>query len=451
MKVLDVKTLKNNKEIVVNIVAAFGIKGFGMIVNMLSMPLYIDYFNNNMILGLWFTILTVVNWILSFDVGIGNGLRNHLTKALAQKDFEEGKRLTSSAFASLGVITIVFTILVLSVLPVVNWNNMFNISAGIVSRDILAGSVGIIMVGIMVAFFLQIVRGILFALQLSSIVNLLHLLTSILLVAYLFVAPDFSTIEKKLSVMSIAYAILINIPSILVLLYVFFFSEMKHCGPRIKYVTSNAVKAVLGLGMSFFVLQVMYMIITVTNEWFISKYFSPKYCVDYQIYFRLFSLVGSLIMLTMSPLWSAITKAYSMKRYRWIIKLQSVLNYLAFACIVVECLFVIFLQPIINIWLGDRSIEVNYLTASFFLLYGIIMIWIAIQSTIVAGLGTLKTQLRLYIFAAIFKIVLIVVGAQFTDDWSVVILATVLGLLPYCIYQPWEVRKQLIRLEKESA
>lgn len=450
MKVLDVKILKNNKRIVVNIVAAFGIKGGGMIVNMLSMPLYIDYFNNNMVLGLWFTILTVVNWILSFDVGIGNGLRNHLTKALTQKDFEQGKRLTSSAFAALGIITIVFTIFVFSVIPVVNWNNMFNISGDIISRDILARCVGFTMVGIMASFFLHIVRGILFALQLSSIVNLLHLLTSILLVAYLFVAPDFSTIEEKLSTMSIAYAILINIPSILVLFFVFFFSEMKHCRPRMKYVTSNAVKAVLGLGISFFVVQVMYMIITVTNEWFISKFFSPKHCVDYQIYFRLFALVGGLIMLAMSPLWSAITKAYSMKRYRWIIKLQNVLNYLAIGCIVVECLFVVFLQLIINIWLGDRSIEVNYLTASFFLLYGIIMIWVAIQSTIVAGLGTLKTQLRLYVFAAIFKILFIVFVSQVTDDWSVVILATALGLLPYCIYQPREVRKQLIKLEQEN-
>ena len=89
MKLLNIKNIKNNKGIVTNVVAAFGIKGLGMIVNMLSMPLYIDYFNDNMVLGLWFTILTVVNWILSFDVGIGNGLRNHLTKALAEKDYEE--------------------------------------------------------------------------------------------------------------------------------------------------------------------------------------------------------------------------------------------------------------------------------------------------------------------------------------------------------------------------
>lgn len=450
MKVLDAKTIKNNKGIVANIVAAFGIKGLGMIVNMLSMPLYIDYFGNNMILGLWFTILTVVNWILSFDVGIGNGLRNHLTKALSKKDYEEGKRLTSSAFASLGAITIVFTIIVYAIMPVVNWNNLFNISTDVVSHSVLARCVGITMIGIMASFFLHIVRSILFALQLSSIVNLLHLLTSILLVAYLFVAPDYSSIESKLSTLSIAYAILINIPSILTLLSVFFFSEMRYCRPRIQYVTKNAVKAVFGLGISFFVAQVMYMVITVTNEWFISKFFSPECCVDYQIYFRLFALVGSLIMLAMSPLWSAITKAYSQKRYQWIVKLQKVLNYLALACIAMECVFVILLQPIIDIWLGDRAIEVNYLTASFFLLYGVVMIWVAIQSTVVAGLGTLKVQLRFYLFAAIFKITTIVVVSQFTDNWSIVILATALGLLPYCIYQPFVAKKQLNMLELEN-
>ncbi|MEY8686511.1 hypothetical protein AB9N12_10400 [Bacteroides sp. AN502(2024)] len=450
MKVLDAKTIKNNKGIVVNVVAAFGIKGLGMIVNMLSMPLYIDYFGNNMILGLWFTILTVVNWILSFDVGIGNGLRNHLTRALSQKDYEEGKRLTSSAFVSLGAITIVFTIIVYAIMPIVNWNNLFNISTDVVLHSVLARCIGITMIGIMTSFFLHIVRSILFALQLSSIVNLLHLLTSILLVAYLFVAPDYSSVERKLNALSIAYAILINIPSILTLLSVFFFSEMRYCRPRIKYVTKSGVKAIIGLGISFFAVQAMFMIITVTNEWFISKFFSPEYCVDYQIYFRLFALVGSLIMLAMSPLWSAVTKAYSQKHYQWIVKLQKVLNYLALACIAVECVFVILLQPIIDIWLDDRTIEVNYLTASFFLLYGVVMIWVAIQSIVVAGLGTLKVQLRFYLFAAIFKIFTIVVVSQFTDDWSIVVLATALGLLPYCIYQPFVVKKQLKMLELEN-
>lgn len=447
MKYLSIKTLKNNKAIVANIVAAFGIKGLGMIVNMLSMPLYIDYFNNNMVLGLWFTILTVVNWILSFDVGIGNGLRNHLTKALTQKDYEEGKRLTSSAIASLGIITLFFIVVIFPILPSISWNDMFNISSDIVSHDVLLRCIAITLIGIMISFFLHIVRGILFALQLSSMVNLLQLFTNILLVAYLFIVPRFNSMEESLNAIAIAYAVLINIPSFIALILVFIFSEMKQCLPRIRYVTLGAIKAVLGLGISFFVVQVMYMIITVTNEWFITKFFSPKYTVDYQIYFRLFALVGSLIMLAMSPLWSAITKAYTQKKYRWIIKLQRTLNYIALACIILECLFIILLQPIINLWLGDRAIEVNYLTAIYFLLYGVIMIWIAIQSTIVAGLGMLRTQLNFYLFAAVFKVVTIIIVAHFTKDWSIVILITAIGLLPYCIYQPLKVNRLLKQLD----
>ena len=75
------------------------------------------------------------------------------------------------------------------------------------------------------------------------------------------------------------------------------------------------------------------------------------------------------------------------------------------------------------------------------------MIWVAIQSTIVAGLGYLKTQLRFYLFAAIFKIITITTVSQYTNDWSIVVLVTAVGLLPYCIYQPIEVKKELKRLE----
>lgn len=449
MKLIGIKTIKNNKGIVANIVAAFGIKGLGMVVNMLAMPLYIDYFDNNIVLGLWFTILTVVNWILSFDVGVGNGLRNHLTKALTSKNYEEGKRLCSSAFVSLGAITVLLSAIVFTLTPIVDWNNMFNISADVVSSDIVSRCVYITLIGIIVSFFLHIVRGILFALQLASIVNLLHLLTSIFLVAYLYLVPNYSTVESKLHSLSVAYAIIINIPYLLTMIFVFCCTEMKHCWPKIKYVSKSSIKAVLGLGITFFICQIMYMIITVTNEWFISKFFSPEYCVDYQIYFRLFSLVGSLIMLAMSPLWSAITKAYAQKRYQWIIKLQKVLNLIAIGCIAFECIFVMLLQPIINLWLGDRAIEVNYLTAFYFLLYGVIMIWVAIQSTVAAGLGSLKVQIRSYLFAATFKIITIVIVAQYTDDWSIVILATALGLLPYCIYQPAVIKNELRNLETQ--
>lgn len=45
------RIVKNNRFLVGNVIAAFGIKGLGMIVSVLAMPLYLNYFNDNMVLG----------------------------------------------------------------------------------------------------------------------------------------------------------------------------------------------------------------------------------------------------------------------------------------------------------------------------------------------------------------------------------------------------------------
>lgn len=441
------KTIINrNKGLVLNVIAAFLIKGFGMVVSLLAMPLYMRYFDDNVVLGVWFTILTVINWILSFDVGIGNGLRNHLTTAIAHNQYEEGRRLISSGCAVLGAITLLFAVAVYSILPFVSLNEMFNISQDVMTPELLQKSIGITVCGILLTFFLHIIRGMLFALQLASVNNFLHLLTNLLLVGFLIVAPREVSMSAKIINISIAYSLIINVPYILAAIYVFGGTILKNCIPSPRFCTKQASKAVLGLGVSFFIVQITYMIITVTNEWFITKFFAPEFCVDYQVYFRVFGLISSLLLLAMSPLWSAITKAYAQKRYSWISKLQTVLYLLALGCIIIQCLFLPIIQPLVNVWLRDRAIIIDMRTAFIFLLYSIVMIWIAIQSSVANGLGKLKTQLWFYLFAAVFKISVIVICSRFTDNWSIVVLATAIGLLPYCIIQPFYINKELKKI-----
>ena len=97
MFVLNLKS-KTNKSLLINIFSSYLVKGLGVLCSLISMPLFLKYFNDQMILGVWFTMLSVLNWILVFDMGIGNGLRNHLTKALAKKDFQSAKQLVSSSY-----------------------------------------------------------------------------------------------------------------------------------------------------------------------------------------------------------------------------------------------------------------------------------------------------------------------------------------------------------------
>ena len=88
---------KDERNLLINIGLAFAVKGVAMLISLFSMPLYIKYFDNNEALGLWYTILSMLTWIAICDLGLGNGLRNRLTEALAVGDSKKSKELVEGA------------------------------------------------------------------------------------------------------------------------------------------------------------------------------------------------------------------------------------------------------------------------------------------------------------------------------------------------------------------
>lgn len=437
---------RSNKKLISNIIAAFVIKGTGLIVNLLALPLYIHYFGNQTVLGVWFTIVTMVGWILNFDIGVGNGLRNKLTIALSHKDYDNGKRLISSSYFVMGVLTLVLLVIAQLLCKTIRWNELLNISTSVIDASVLLKCITILVGSVFGCFFFQIVRAQIYALQLSSVNNFLHMITSLLMVVVVYFLPTNLPIEQKLINITIANSVILNLPYLVATIIVHKYTILRNCAPSLKFISVSAAKSVLGLGITFFAVQLLHMIISVSNEWFISVFYNPANCVDYQIYFRFFSLMGTLIMLALTPLWSAITKAYAEKRYIWVYNLNKYLSLIALGAIVIQCLVLLILQPLVDLWLGEKSIQINYLTASFFLMYSVEMIWISVQSTIVAGLGKLNLQVILYSVAVLLKVLIIVLSSRFfPDSWQIVVLATGIGLLPYCIVQPFFVSKLLKR------
>ena len=443
---------RSNRRLVNNVIAAFVIKGAGLLINLASLPLYIRYLEDRTTLGVWFTMLTLVGWIISFDIGVGNGLRNKLTLALAKKDYEEGRYLISSSYGVMGLMTLFMAVFVLIVCKFVNWYSVFNIDNAIINDTTLNLCMAITLAGVLGNFFFSIVRGQIYALQMSSVNNFLHLSTSLFMVIIIILLPRYCSIESKLITLSITHAIISNIPYTVAAVSIHKFTILRNCTPSFKYISKWATKAVLSLGLSFFVAQLLHMFISVSNEFFITSCYNPRYCVDYQVYFRFFSLAGTLIMLALTPLWSAITKACAEKRYRWVYKLNRFLTLIALGSIVLQGMMLLIIQPLVNLWLGKNAITIDIPTAIIFLLYSAEMIWISVQSTIVAGLGKLNTQLIFYSIAVAVKIGIILVASNlFPENWEIVILATAIGLMPYCLIQPVLVSKLLRGLINEKS
>src|ERR1700749_2626531 len=69
-----------------NIIYSFLIKGASVAVGFLLIPLTIHYINTAQY-GIWLTINALVAWLINFDIGLSNGLRNKMAHALAMKEW----------------------------------------------------------------------------------------------------------------------------------------------------------------------------------------------------------------------------------------------------------------------------------------------------------------------------------------------------------------------------
>ena len=172
-----------------------------------------------------------------------------------------------------------------------------------------------------------------------------------------------------------------------------------------------------------------------TNEAIISNLFSPTYTSDYTFYFKITSLISTVLTLAMTPIWSVVTKALVEKNYVWIKKLYRVLKLIGLGAVLLEFLLVPILQNIMDIWLGENSITVNYPTAIAFACFGSVFIYTGILSTIVCGMTRMKLQTVSYSIAMVLRFALIYLLAKLGGNWDVVVWSTVLVLLPYCIIQ----------------
>jgi Polysaccharide biosynthesis protein. len=450
-KILQIKEIiKNNSNNVVlfkNISGAFIIKGCSLIVSLFTMPVFISYFGNQSVLGIWFTILSVITWILNFDLGIGNGLRNHLVKSIAEKDEARSRELISSAYVMFGALVLLFVLVSFIASVFVNWNKVFNVSEELVSAHTLYFVVRYIFIGIILQFYLNTISSILYALQKSAINNLISLTISISQLLFVLLAPS-GTPQDNLLILSKAYIFLTTVPYLVVTLIVFN-TSLKKVSPHFRYFNFRSAKQIISIGGLFFACQIFYMIIANTNEFFITSFTSPQNTVDYSIYNKLFMLAGTLVSLALTPLWSMVTKAIAEKQYDWLNKLYKKAQNISLLVLIAELCLVAVLQIVINLWLGSATIKVNYLYAVIFAIWGTVFVYLNTLSTFACGIGKIKLQAICYSLGTIVKVAFLLVVFRYSDSWIMVVLSNLIILIPYCILQRKALSKYF-RLLKED-
>ena len=275
--------------------------------------------------GIWLTLTSIVSWVAMCDIGLGNGLRNKLAEAIAVKDLLLGRKYISTAYVSLFTLMGIIVILFLIISKFISWNTVLNASE--LNQIELNSLVNIVFITFCINFVLSLLNSVLLALQVpatSSIITTLGQLLSYIAVLIAVKAFNETSVLTLGTIISVIPVIVLLIFSIIL-----FLSKYKNLSPSIKYFDFSKLVDVLSLGVKFFFLQIITIILYQSNNLIITHIVDPSAVVEYNIAFKYMNVLLMIYTIIVTPLWSATTDAYIKGDIKWIKNVIKKMNILS--------------------------------------------------------------------------------------------------------------------------
>jgi O-antigen/teichoic acid export membrane protein len=420
-----------------NIAALALIKGISVIITLLIVPLTLHYLNPVQY-GIWLTLSSIAAWMIYFDFGLGNGLRNKLAEALAHNDFELARSYVSTAYILITLIIIGFMIIFFVCNQFLNWTIILNTSSTMDKELSLLAVVVFLLYGIRLVSVL--IETVLIADQKPALANYIELIGSMLslLLTYILVKTTQGSLVLLGTAIGLSTAIVPASASLFL-----FNSRYSRIAPAWKYYKRKYSRQLMSLGFKFFILQITALIIFSTSNIIITQLFSPAEVVPYNIAFKYYSIATMVFAIILMPFWSAYTEAYARDDIAWIQKSIRKLKGIWVFLVIGVILMTIVANIFYDLWLG-KAVRVPFLVSIFMGIYVLETTWCNIFVNFINGIGKIRLQLWTAIVIGITTIPLSVIfGSSCHLGIAGVILAPCVLLSPLCILWPVQASKIL--------
>jgi O-antigen/teichoic acid export membrane protein len=420
-----------------NILATFFIKGLGILISLLYVPITLNYLNPTRY-GIWMTLTSIVAWMGIFDIGLGNGLRNKLAEALALGDKEKARKYVSTAYAMLGLIVASVIILFFIANHWINWSIALNTTASYGEELKKLALIVVTLFGF--KFVLNIISIIFTADQRPAIGSIFEVVGSaigLLIIWLLTLTGKTSLVTFGLATM-LAPVLIYTVAS-----FLFYNGRYSYLKPTWKAVDLIHAKSLTGLGLQFFVIQIAVLVIFQTSNILIAQYFSPAEVTPYNIAFKYFSIITMVWGIVMTPLWSAFTQALALNDIEWMRRTIARLNKLLVITILIIMLMALGSHFIISIWTAGQ-VTISPIMIWIFAIYTFISIWNNIYSFFLNGISKIRVQIFSSIAAAILHIpIAFLLVKHFKMGSEGVVLSMAISLSFFAIAGPIQSYKYL--------
>lgn len=423
LKPIFKKDDERSQKVFNNTIISFLVRGGSILVGLLLVPMTINYINPIQY-GIWLTISSIAGWMSFFDVGMGNGLRNKLTHCIAINEFSEAKKYVSTTYAILGIISF-FSFFLFSIVNFfINWKSALNMPSN------FSENIQIIMLVVFgsfsIQFVFQLINTILLATHESSKSSIIAFMGQCLILLTVFIL-------KKNTVGNLLYlvSVLTIIPLIILLISsIFLFkTKLKIIAPSFNSVDFSYAKKVLNIGGIFFIIQIGTLILFQTDNIIISKILGPEAVTQFNISYKLFSIVILFFSIIITPYWSSFTDAFSKQDFIWMRKSMNKMRMIwIFSSLSILPLLVISSEFIYSYWIGSyfkSSLLISISMSLYVCGYTCIML----NCYFLNGVSKLKIQLYLYVFSSIVNIPLGIYLGKFFGIAGIILSNVIIFIL----------------------
>lgn len=397
------RTVKAKK----NILASIFIKGVDSLVYLLLVPVTLGYLNQYEY-GIWLTLNSILMWINSFDIGLGNGMRNRLAEAIAKGDRELGRIYVSTTFFML--IALMGLLIILGTLcePLIDWYGILSTSPEHVSH--LDEIVYVAFAIFCLNFIFKFVGNVYLAMQLPAVNNLMVVSGHVISLVIIYILTF--TTEGSLFWVAVTYS---ASPLLIYLIaYPITFKKIyPYLAPTIRCFRKEYLKNLFNIGVQFFLLQLSGILLFAFANLLISHMFGPENVTPYNIAYRYFSLVPMAMNLILAPMWSATTDAYAKGDIGWIKRTMKSVRKVLCVATVGLIIMVIISKFIYRIWIG-AEVDIPFDMSALMATYVCILIWSLAYSNFLNGLGKLRLQtINTIVVALLYLPVCYLLGRSF--------------------------------------
>lgn len=392
--------------------------------------------------GIWITIFSITSWIVYFDLGLGNGLRNKLTEAVHQNDGLKAKRIITTSYVTLSIIGVFLFVLISLAISFFNIENFLNLNNVSNLKIVILIVVLFTVINFILSLYKQL-NNALYKTEYNEISILVF--QSLCLVTVIILDWCFS---PSLLLLAIGFGFSQTFVS-LIFTYIFF-SRNRDFIPNLKEYSNKINKDILSQGSMFFLIQISMMIIFTTDNVIITKYLGPESVTTYSITFNLYQKALIVSSIALTPIWALYKNAILDNDINWIINTIKKSNFIFFLFSLLIIIGSFFTKDIIKLWLGRDLSYPDYLI-QFCAIFIMIRVFSDIYMYYLNAAGVIKLQMYLYVFGAIMNIPLSIwLIKNTTLGSSGVILATIITMLPFVILMPVKVYLNICKLRDDG-